>query len=288
MNLKSINPSDKDQHTHLHEENLHNHSLEDIQSMYFATSCDTHPNLVVCIDGEKREIIGSSCINPSVDDADIFISLDEGAPVFDWEQPWYESTGQRHIRLLIKDMSVPEDTDDFTACIEYISDKLKQGKKIHVGCAAGHGRTGLFLVALVQYNMGENLEQSAIDYVRENYCKKAVESTLQVLYLHYVFGVDIPESEKSAVAFFEKTFLEEVGVDIEDILQRDVDYDELYDVLESVENIVYRVNQNHKVQLLNKSKEAVFVQEPIGENNLGSDEVVLEKPQEIVNSFKPF
>ena len=288
MNFKSINTVDKNEHTQLHDESLHSNSLEDIQSMYFATSCDTHPNLVVYIDGEKREIIGSSCINPSVDDADIFISLDEGAPVFDWEQPWYENTGQRHIRLLIKDMSVPEDTDDFTACIEYISDKLKKGGKIHVGCAAGHGRTGLFLAALVQYNMGENLKQSAIDYVRENYCKKAVESTLQVLYLHYAFGVDIPESEKSEVAFFEKVFLEEVGVDIEDILQRDVEYDELYDVLESVENIVYRINQNNKVQLLNKSKETVLTKEPNIESNLNSDEVALEKPQEIMNSFKPF
>lgn len=279
-------PIEHSEHHHFHEDDK---NLDNVLSMSLNASCDVHPNLTVYIDGEKREIIGSSCIDPSVDDADIFVSLDEGAPVFDWEKPWYEGTGQKHIRLPIKDMSVPEDTDDFIQCIEYISDRMKEGKKIHVGCVAGHGRTGLFLSALVQYNMGEDLKITAIDYVRENYCQKAVETPLQVLYLHYVFGVEIPNSEIEDVNYFKKIFLEEVGITIEEILEKDVDYDEIYDVMESVESIVYRTKQNYRIALANQAKENILSKEPILETTIDQVDI----PKEVVesktmNSFKPF
>lgn len=271
---------------HHHE---HSKNLDNVLSMSLEESCAVHPNLTVYINREKREIIGSSCIEPSVDDADIFVSLDERAPVFDWEKPWYKETGQKHIRLPIKDMSVPEDTEDFIKCIEYISDRMKEGKKIHVGCIEGHGRTGLFLSALVQYNMGEDLKTTAIDYVRENYCQKAVETTLQVLYLHYVFGVEIPNSEIEGINFFKKIFLEEIGITIEEILEKDVDYDEIYDVMESVESILYRKKQNYRIALANKDKGTIVSKESFFEKPI--DQV--DMPKEIVetkvmNSFKPF
>jgi hypothetical protein len=57
----------------------------------------------------------------------------------------------------------------------------------------GHGRTGTFLAALVA-TMGEN---DAINYVRTNYCQKAVESRVQVDFLAKHFGVKSASGTKS-------------------------------------------------------------------------------------------
>lgn len=60
---------------------------------------------------------------------------------------------------------------------------LKRGYK-HVGvhCFAGHGRTGTMLASLMIVIGGWDAKQ-AVDYLRENYCDKVVESEIQCLHL---------------------------------------------------------------------------------------------------------
>lgn len=86
---------------------------------------------------------------------------------------------ERDVHLPIHDFSVPEDEravkyaliDTFKAAID--------GKQVYVGCMGGWGRTGLFL-ALMAKAAGI---ASPVDYVRENYTPKAVETREQYTYV---------------------------------------------------------------------------------------------------------
>lgn len=221
---------------------------EQFLSKYYAKKpvkkcTDSHPPLPLTIDGQEVEIYGSSCQRPIVRDADVYISLDYNAPVYLWEQPWYENANnQKHIRFFIEDMDIPEVTDDFRDLIDYTIDNLVEGKKIHAGCIAGHGRTGTFLAALVQTTMSDRLEQegiSAIDYVRNSYCKKAVETLSQILFLNVEFGVAIPLKETALVAEFKEMFLEEIGVSFEDVLNVE-DFMAIKPAIDTLESAIFK------------------------------------------------
>jgi hypothetical protein len=197
-----------------------------------------HPPLPLIINGEKVEIYGSNCGDPLVEDADVYISLDQSiAAVFPWEQPWSNKEGREHIRFPIPDMSVPEDENEFISCLNYVFDKLEDGKLVHVGCIAGHGRTGTFLSALVQMTMKEHLEKeniSAIDYVRNNYCSKAVESFSQILYLNHLFGVSLPRREFPRLMEFHDMFEENIGTTFKEAVA-EVGFDATLDAIEKIE-----------------------------------------------------
>lgn len=180
-----------------------------------------HPPLALKVNGFASEIYGSSCIYPNVDDADVYVSLDTMAKHYDWEHPW-EKSSKVHIRYFIKDGNVPENFKQFDACVDYVIDALAEGKKVHAGCIAGHGRTGLFLAAVAQKTMGDLLAQegiSAIDYVRDNYCNNAVETFKQVLYLYGVYDVEPPIQQSKRVQDFEEIFTREMGVDFRTVVK---------------------------------------------------------------------
>lgn len=140
---------------------------------------DTHPPL----EFGGLTVYGGSCSHPMVKDADVYIGFDYnvsgGTPRFPWEGPMPVI-----IRYPVSDGSAPADPESFRKMVDWTLDQLKQGKKVHVGCIGGHGRTGTFLAALVAVHTGNT---KAVEYVRENYCKSAVESTSQVNFLvkHY-------------------------------------------------------------------------------------------------------
>lgn len=203
------------------------------------------PPLHFEIEGKSVTIYGGSCHTPTVEDADVYVSLDVEQPVYYWEQPWYEDEGKKHVRFPIQDMSIPDDTDDFRSCIEHIQYYLSEGKKVHVGCIGGHGRTGMVLSALIQESMGDQIFDkegnsiSAIDYVRENYGKKAVETVPQILFLHYNFGIDFPKGSEREIGNFLSLFKKEIGVSLDDIMKKDVDFDEVAEVIKEVDNLMY-------------------------------------------------
>jgi hypothetical protein len=197
-----------------------------------------HPPLPLQIDGQEILVYGSNCGDPLVEDADVYVSLDQSiAAVFPWEQPWANKEGREHIRLPIPDMSVPEDDNEFISCLSYVLDKLEEGKVVHVGCIAGHGRTGTFLSALTQLTMRKQLEAdniSAIDYVRDNYCAKAVESFSQILYLNHLFGVALPRREFPRLMEFHEMFEENIGATFKQVVA-EVGFDATLDAIEKIE-----------------------------------------------------
>ena len=86
----------------------------------------------------------------------------------------------RHYPALVVDwldMSAPA-PELLSRLVDICLSKMRQGKRIDIGCNAGHGRTGTLLAALiarVEHVDGYTAMQSA----RRRYCKSAVEGRSQ-------------------------------------------------------------------------------------------------------------
>lgn len=140
----------------------------------------THPPLKL----GDYEIYGGSCGSPIVLDANVYIGFDSIMRTPEAGMPW---NGGISVFYPIKDMGVPHDKDSFKRLVSWTVEQLKAGKKVHCGCIGGHGRTGTFLSA-VCYELTGN--KDAIQYVRDNYCHKAVESAGQVEFLCSLYGLN--------------------------------------------------------------------------------------------------
>lgn len=140
---------------------------------------ESHPPLSI---GDHK-IYGGNCSTPVVLNADVYVALQSSYKEDAKGYPWHQTTS---FTFSIPDMGVPASVDEFKKLIDWLSVQLTAKKLVHVGCIGGHGRTGMVLAALVATMTNE---KDAIAYVRENYCKKAVESTTQVDFLMKHFGV---------------------------------------------------------------------------------------------------
>jgi len=138
-------------------------------------------------------IMGASCINPR-EGYDIYIGFDRGMRLSHTPYPW-EAADNALVEFLwpITDMCAPKSIKEFRKLINWVEAQLKDGKRIHMGCIGGHGRTGLVLSALIKQI---NDTEDAITWVRENYCHKAVESTSQINFLHKHFTIKKAEPTK--------------------------------------------------------------------------------------------
>lgn len=135
-------------------------------------------------------IEGGACGDPNLK-ADYLILLDDfqrGIFLPPWE-------GRFQIRFPIRDGDAP-DPKKLDKLVDWIGGELAKGKKFHIGCFAGHGRTGTVLAAIVAKVHGE---PDAIKWLRKNYCKKAVESHAQVDMLVKHFGVKKAAPSKAHV-----------------------------------------------------------------------------------------
>lgn len=148
---------------------------------------ETHPPLEIV---EGIRIYGGSCSHPIVKDADIYVGFDGSMMHNQKLYPWHETQG---FLFRIPDMGVPSELFEFKNLLNYLAKNLKAGKKIHIGCIGGHGRTGLVLSALRHKMAGD---EDATSYVRKHYCKKAVESQKQIDFLHKHFGIKKVEPVK--------------------------------------------------------------------------------------------
>ena len=141
--------------------------------------------------GTDLVIYGGSCSDPAVKDAD---GLHRPLRHDEADQPGLAvDRGRRRSYFPVTDMRAPSNPKDFRKLVEWAKEQLEAGRKVHVGCIGGHGRTGTFLAALVSL-FGE---KDAIAYVRKNYCERAVESTEQVTFLKQHFGVTPAAGAKS-------------------------------------------------------------------------------------------
>lgn len=137
-------------------------------------------------------IYGGNCANPVIKDADIYIGLDASHKRTERSLPWANNPIVEAY-YPIKDMCAPTDLESFNKMLMWLCNQLQLGKKIHIGCIGGHGRTGLVLSALVYIVTGEI---NAIEFVRKNYCAKAVETEEQVDFLVKNYGIKKVECHK--------------------------------------------------------------------------------------------
>ncbi len=85
--------------------------------------------------------------------------------------------------------------------------KARAGLWVEVGCFGGHGRTGTILACMAV--LGGIPATDAVDWVRQNYCEKAVEADTQewwVLWFDaYINGKSV-DDHKEAEDFFPRSF----------------------------------------------------------------------------------
>ena len=151
--------------------------------------CWPHPLLE--IKPGMPPVAGGGCSTPAVDDYDIYIGFDR-MTLTTRHLPW---TPGVEIEYFIPDMTVPKDVATYRKLIDWTLEQMEGGARVHAGCIGGHGRTGMFFVALVAVATGR---KDAIAYVREHYCKKACETSTQIDFLVKHFGVDSVKASKNA------------------------------------------------------------------------------------------
>ena len=137
-------------------------------------------------------IYGGSCSSPIVKDADIYVGFERGMAETKKAYPWHDGAS---FCFPITDGNVPTSVEETIQLVDYLAENLKAGKKIHIGCVGGHGRTGLILSILVFVMTGN---KNATEYVRKNYCEKAVETTTQINWLHKHWGIEKVTPSKPA------------------------------------------------------------------------------------------
>ena len=164
---------------------------------------ETHKPLEIEVGLKRYYVYGGSCLNPVVTNADIYVGLDFSMNL-DRYMPWKVSEVIA-LKYVIVDYAAPHDADDFVQLIAWLAHNIIAGRVVHIGCIGGHGRTGLVLAALYSYMTADC---NAIQYVRTNYCLKAVESTVQIKFLQKYFnckkvspakprGLDFPKRKKA-------------------------------------------------------------------------------------------
>lgn len=148
-------------------------------STTFGKCLESHPPLVL---PKGQTIYGGSCISPTVKDCDIYVGFDHGMRPSQRSWPWKK--GEEFL-FHITDGSIPTQPEEFKKLIAWSLKRLDEGKRIHCGCIGGHGRTGLYLCALVIEQ--DPTIKDPIQWVRDRYCTKAVETNSQVDFLveHY-------------------------------------------------------------------------------------------------------
>lgn len=138
-------------------------------------------------------VYGGSASNPVRDDCDIYVSLDSYTHSDKRQYPW--NPGE-FIHYPVTDMQAPKNPPEFRKLVKWLAFQIGMGQSVHVGCFSGHGRTGMLLAALVKELTGRT---DAIQWVRDHYCHKVVETMAQINFLKNHFGIDpvMPSKEKT-------------------------------------------------------------------------------------------
>lgn len=145
-------------------------------------------------------LIGGSAFDPAP--ADVYVGLTRDMKLTSRRLPW-RADGIDELMLPVRDMEAPVTETaitEFREAVEWVCNKLERREQVHVGCHGGHGRTGMFITAVVAtlYDRGALAlsmrvglpllgERKFIEWVRARYCHRAVETAMQVQFLvdHY-------------------------------------------------------------------------------------------------------
>lgn len=82
-----------------------------------------------------------------------------------------------HTRMIIfpiQDRKIPKNMSTFDTILEEMYEYLKDGKRVHISCIGGHGRTGTVIGCFLGKYCKDITDPVA--YIRKEYCKKAVET----------------------------------------------------------------------------------------------------------------
>ncbi|MGH2693311.1 MAG: protein-tyrosine phosphatase family protein [Actinomycetota bacterium] len=85
--------------------------------------------------------------------------------------------GRGRTRIVIypwPDLGLPRDPRRFTRALRWLLEEAARGRRVEIGCAGGHGRTGTTLAGLLV--LQGLTPRGAIRRVRRSYCDEAVES----------------------------------------------------------------------------------------------------------------
>lgn len=101
---------------------------------------------------------------------DFGLYLDEA-----WAPPW------EHARVDWPDFGLPVDLDDVRDQLSAVLARAQAGDVVEIGCLGAHGRTGTALACLAVIDGVD--AQVAVDWVRANYCERAVETPQQAAFV---------------------------------------------------------------------------------------------------------
>lgn len=90
-----------------------------------------------------------------------------------WQPPW------PHKLVNWPDFGLPVDDGEFAAALRDVMRRAAEGATAEIGCLGAHGRTGTALGCLASL---AGLEQDPVDWVRNQYCPRAVETDDQAAY----------------------------------------------------------------------------------------------------------
>ena len=92
-----------------------------------------------------------------------------------WDPPW------SHEHVEWPDFGLPADTAALRQVLNDAIERAAAGAAVEVGCLGGHGRTGTAIACMAVLAGAPATE--AVDWVRANYCEKAVETPEQVTFV---------------------------------------------------------------------------------------------------------
>jgi hypothetical protein len=75
------------------------------------------------------------------------------------------------------DLGIPRDPRRFKRALKWVLEQASRGRRVEVGCAGGHGRTGTTLAGLLV--LQGMAPREAVRRVRRSYCDEAIESKEQ-------------------------------------------------------------------------------------------------------------
>jgi len=126
------------------------------------------------------------------------------ASAFHWIDPfrpapdvglWLDESWAEHGEVIDwPDGGAPRDWDDARARIRQAFADAGAGARVEVGCIAAHGRTGTVL-ACMAILAGVPADQ-AIEWVRDHYCSKAVETGPQERWIEWFAESLSPEAHR--------------------------------------------------------------------------------------------
>ncbi len=110
-----------------------------------------------------------------------------------WSPPW------PHEHIDWPDFGVPANSPLFVASCRALLARARDGEAVEIGCLGGHGRTGTALAVLALLADPTLDRNSAVEWVRSNYCDRAVETEAQATFVHTLNILPVSVASASAL-----------------------------------------------------------------------------------------